>query len=225
MNLVFGCSHVLGDELDQDLLHHTSMQEKIKYIENNRFSNLLFKKLDLPVKVYGSSGADNSWIAHKVVDVVENYTSPVNNVIVCWSGPTRMQKIIDGGTFFLNPLYPGHFSNSLKDKFPDLINDLLVWEEIESKVFLDINFCNKVLYHSANYIKHYLDNKGINLIFLKSVESDINLKKLTNQSINLSFHEFYNGKFNQGTGGHCLSEGHSKWADYLFKHLKHYIIK
>jgi len=225
MNLIFGCSHVLGDELDQELSVNSTVKEKIKYIEDNRFANILFKLSKQTVKVHGKSGADNSWIAHKVIEEVDKSTETIKNVIVCWSGPTRMQKIIDGGTFFLNPLYPGHFSINLKDKFPSIIKDLNRWEEIESKVFLDLTFCNNMSYHYANYIKLYLENKKINFIFIKSVESDIDLKPLTVQSSNLSFHEFYKDKFKTGKNGHCLADGHREWAHYLFSTVGKYIKK
>lgn len=220
MNLFFGCSHVLGTELDQELEINSSTQDKEAYIESNRFAKILSDKMGLDHEIFAEIGADNSWIAYKVIEVIENINSSINNAIVCWSGPTRVQKIINGGTFFVNPLYPGHAGQYLKKEIPNSSKEIDIWEKVEHDIFLDNDFCNKQLQHFARYVKLYLDSKNINCIFLKSVESDVNLLELNSSSVNLSFHEFYTeNKYKVGVGGHALSEGHREWANYIYNNI------
>src|SRR6056300_787687 len=109
MILFVGCSHVLGEELEQDsIIELTNYSQIKKFRENHRFAKILSDKVTISHKVLAESGADNSWITFNTIDFVEKNEDIISNVVVSWSGVTRIQKIAFNTPLFFNPLHPGH---------------------------------------------------------------------------------------------------------------------
>jgi len=222
MILFSGCSHVLGVELEQET-DLTDFSKIKKYRNQKRFCNLLSKKLDYPHSVVAESGADNSWITFNTIDYINKHKDFISDVVVSWSGITRVHKIFQGKPIFLNPLYPGHgATTSFPPDIPkEFSKDVTTWEHIENKYFLDVEFATKQSYHYINYLRYFLEANNINFIFIKGIKSDIDLSEFTDNYVNTSFIEFAEERVLElGKSGHVLSQGHKVWADYLYDNLK-----
>ena len=222
MILFSGCSHVLGDELEVET-NLTDFTKIKKYRKQKRFSTLLSDKLGYPHSIVADSGADNSWITYNTIDYVKKHKDFISDVVVSWSGITRVHKTFRGSPVFLNPLYPGHgATTSFPPDVPESFKtDVTTWEQIESKYFLDKEFATLQTYHYINYLKYYLESHNINFIFIKGITNGIDLSEFTDNYVNVSFMEFLEQKhYKLGPSGHALSEGHEGWAEYLYEKLK-----
>jgi hypothetical protein len=224
MILFVGCSHVLGEELEQDnIIELTNYSQIKKFRENHRFAKILSDKVTISHKVLAESGADNSWITFNTIDFVEKNEDIISNVVVSWSGVTRIQKIAFNTPLFFNPLHPGHgattsYPPTVPKKF---IEDIITWETIENKYFLDINFANLQTYHYINYLTYFLNSKKIDFFYIKGIDSDIDLSQFTQNSIDQSFVNFVTeNKFKVGKNSHALKEGHLEWGNHLFEKFK-----
>lgn len=231
-NLIVGCSHVEGFELEQELgydvqtLPISSQEEVYNYRKANRFATKLFDKLNLPHEALFKTGCDNSWIVYNLVDRVTNSKHKYDNVIVCWTGITRQQRYFKGSEFFFNPLYPGHMQNLINFKNRKEADDILKWEEVEHKHFLDFKFYDRQTHHFMNYIKIFLEQRDINFFYLNSIQNEVKLKEYTDNSVQLSFVEFCeNNDFTSAKYGHFLSDAHQAWADYLYAEIGDKFIK
>lgn len=226
-NLIIGCSHVEGFELEQELgydvqmLPISSQEEVYSYRKANRFATKLFNRLNLPHEALFKTGCDNSWIVYNLVDRVTKSKHKYDNIIVCWTGITRQQRYFKGNEFFFNPLYPGHIQNLINFKNRKESDDILKWEEVEHEHFLDFEFYNRQTHHFMNYVKLFLEQRNINFFYLNSIQNDLDLTNYTYNSLEISFKEFcLKGNFKQAKYGHYLSDAHQAWADYIYTKLK-----
>lgn len=220
MILFVGCSHVLGEELEQDsILELKRYSEVKKFRENHRFAKILSDKLNFTHKVLAESGADNSWITYSTIDFIEKNKNIISDVVVSWSGVTRVQKIAFNTPLFFNPLHLGYgavtsYPPTISKKFKE---DIVTWETIENKYFLNLDFANLQTFHYINYLTYFLKDKNINFFYIKGIDSDIDLFKFTNNSVNLSFMKFIaENNFKVGKNTHALKEAHYEWGNYLF---------
>lgn len=224
-NLIVGCSHVEGFELEQELgytgIKHTHRDNLTiaAYRKKTRFAAKLADKLKIPFNVVSHTGADNSWITYSTVRYIEELKVKPKNVIVCLTGITRQQRYYKGKPYFINPLYPGHAAELNKGHNKDA-ESIVNWELAENRLFLDMNYYLQQTYHYVNYLKYFLESKKVNFFILKSIENDLDLTQFTPNTIGTSFVEFAEaGNYKKGEYGHFLSEAHNAWADYIVEQL------
>lgn len=228
-NLIIGCSHVEGFELEEeigiDIYNHTNAEYNKSeiYRKDKRFSDILFKKLKTDYYALYMTGCSNSWIVQETIKQV-NVNPNLKNVIICWTGITRLEKVYKHNPVFINPLYPKHTPHHSLVNSSD-VKLLEQWEQAENKLFLDLNFYQNLTYHYAHYLKLFLESKDINFFFLESITTGVDFSKLTPNCLNVSMKDYCEkGNFKKGKGGHFLSEGHKAWAEYLYKNLKKRIL-
>lgn len=226
-NLIVGCSHVEGFELEEELnldaynLDPSLYDEVVDYRLNHSFPYYLFTKLNQSYESVHMTGADNSWITYNTIKYINETPIKPQNVIICLSGVTRQQRYYNNHPHFFNPLYPGHAKDFIPFSSKEEKENIVKWEKVESEVFFNIDYYNIQTYHYVNYLKLFLEKKNINYFFLKSVNSDINLFEFTNNTLDIAFKDFYEkGGYKIAKGGHSLSDGHSAWADYIYNNLK-----
>lgn len=231
-NLIVGCSHVEGFELEQELGYDiryipiSAHEEVLNYRKKKRFGTKLYKKLELEHTAIYKTGCDNSWIVYNLIERTNKSKVKPKNVVVCWTGITRQQRFYKGHDFFFNPLYPGHIQNLITFKSKKESDDILKWEQVEHNHFLDFDFYNQQTHHFMNYVKLFLESKGINFFYLKSIKNDLDLKQYTENSLDISFIEFCEKKkFKLAKHGHYLSDAHQAWADYIYEQLGDRFIK
>lgn len=227
-NLIVGCSHVEGFELEEeigiDIYNHTNNEynQAERYRKDKKFSSILFKHLGEDYCASYMTGCDNSWITYETIRLV-NSSPNLKNVIISWTGITRQQKSFNSKTYFLNPLYPGHSKDiPIQNPNSKLLSN---WEEAENKLFLDINFYQKQTYHYAHYLKLFLESKKINFFFIESINTGVNFSKFTSNTLDISMKDFCEKhNYKQGKGGHFLSEAHKAWGYHLYKNFKNKFI-
>lgn len=231
-NLIVGCSHVEGFELEEELGYvglnypHSDNLKIAEYRKQKRFAKVLADKLNTKFTVISKTGADNSWITYSAVQHCMNLQDKPKNVIVCLTGITRQQRFYKGKPYFLNPLYPGHAAELNKGRNNKDVDNIVKWEQAEHSIFLDINYYLLQTYHYVNYLKSYFENNNINYFILKSIENSLDLKEFTDNTLNFSFMEYATmGKFPKAKNGHFLSQAHKSWGEYIFDQLGDRFIK
>lgn len=233
VDLVVGDSYITGFELEEEIgidgWEFWNWDEETKEKANNHrmktvFHSKLFNKLNRNYTTLSKVGASNQWIAYSLIHYLDKVKHYPQNVVVCWTANYRIDKMYKDTDFVFNPLY----SNSA-----DLPHGTSWWEKLlvkiwfylEKRFFFNINYVNYLNDMSVRLAQEYLENRGINYVFIKTIESDLDLRRFTKNCVNESFHEFAKPReFKQAKGGHYLSEAHSAWADHLYSEMKGMII-
>ena len=220
MNLIAGDSHVWGLELELDPTRRSFKGTDEEFRIKNRHGTILFNLLDIPHDTIARAGASNSWICTSVVDYIENTKTKIDNVVVSWTGITRIEKRHNGGPVFFNTLNPAFNKKVTVKLFPEVYNKIFKWEKLEHELFFDDIFFKSQSFHYINYLKLYLESKDINFIFIKSIESGIDLSRFGENHYNLSFVDFYlQNNFKVGRGKHGLLEAQHEWGKHLFERI------
>ena len=236
-NIIIGDSYVQGLELEEEIGYDAykwyewnkeDIDKVDEYRNSHAFHYHVFKELNVPYKAYHKSGCSNRWIAEKVIEVVENQVHKPDNIIVCWTGDSRLDRMFQGREFIFNPRYllPRDLpkTNSKLDKYL-----LQFWLWLEKRFFISEEYYEKTHKVYVDIVTAYLRAKGVNYIYLKSVESNLDLTKYTDQANNIGIHEYnmirhsWRPKEGYGKGGHFLSPGHKDFADYILPDIKKWI--
>lgn len=238
LNLIFGDSYVEGFELEEEIgfdafnsmnWSDKDREEVLKYRSSKVFHKVLGDKLNIKFTPIAATGHGNSWIAKQVINYVEESRIIPSNVIVCWSSPDRIHKHYRGNEF----IYSYSFINLKYIEGVKTVIDkvlLRLWSLLESKFFGYEKSLDQESYEWMKITAAYLNAKGINFIFIKSIHNNINLKDFTKQSVKYGVHDYCIRKFGWkseyiGKGGHFLSEGHRIYGEYLHRSIGKYIKK